>query len=98
MFGIFVAEHVHDIKNTRDARRKDITDKILQTVDAIADGEMTLVDTPEEVCGGMKGLPENLRAMLPGMLRDARNEQRTIAQALRDYMTESPEIGKQTDE
>ncbi len=83
MFGIRVTEHVYDVKY--DLRLK-VTERIFDTIRQIAEGDLTLVDTPEEKAAEFGDLPEWLsewlRANMPTILKAAREKERKTAQVL----------------
>lgn len=79
MFGIRVAEHVHGIKSRFE---DDTADKILETVQLIAEGHLTLVDTPAEKTLELASLPESLKETLPRLLAEARKHELPVAREL----------------
>lgn len=73
-----VAEHVHGIRtNYRDGSME----RVLETLEAIARGDLTLVDTPEESAADMQA-PEELREQLAAALRVVRTIQRQTAESI----------------
>ena len=78
-FGFSLAEYLFGIKrNFRD----DVSDRILDTLEKIASGELTLIDTPEEKIAELPGLPESLKKSIPGHLRNARAWHQEVATKL----------------
>lgn len=76
-FGVRVAEHVHGARQDSDA--------ILDALEEIAAGELTIIGTPEETAAEVPpGMPESLRRRLPEMLNESRARDRRMARAILD--------------
>ena len=73
-----VAEHVHGI---RTSYRDGSAERVRETLEAIARGDLTLVDTPEESAADMQA-PDEIRDQLAAALRVIRNIQRRTADDL----------------
>jgi hypothetical protein len=81
--GVIVAEHVHRIRRMP----KDPTeDAIFDTLKAVADGSLTLIDTPEEAVAELPEPPPqfapHLVPLFRAMMRNGRENQRIAAQAI----------------
>ncbi|MHC4317981.1 MAG: hypothetical protein ACYS1B_05500 [Planctomycetota bacterium] len=72
-FGVRLAEHYHDIPYPLD---KGQPDRFVHLLKTIAEGDFTLVDSPEEIEDQTDWHPQ-LREKLPEMLRAARTHHLT---------------------
>lgn len=81
--GIKVAEHVHKIRRTLEDK---MHDKIFETLQAIAEGELTLMNTPEEEIAGLPepspNIKDALEQHLREMIRIGRQNERIVAEIL----------------
>jgi hypothetical protein len=85
-FGVRLAEHYHDIPYPLD---KEQPDRFVHLLKTIAEGDFTLVDTPEELEDQTDWHPV-LREKLPDMLRAARTHHRRIAGELLEVLVNLP--------
>jgi hypothetical protein len=85
-FGVRLAEHYHDIPAPLD---KEQPDRFVDLLKSIAEGDFTLVDTPEEAASQAEWHPL-LRKRLPEMLRKARQHHRQTAGELLKVLTSLP--------
>jgi hypothetical protein len=76
-FGLAVAEHAHGIQGGAN----DSSDRVLSVVRRVAAGDLTLLDTPEEVAAGA-GVPDEAKALLRDLVRDMQLTQQTMARLL----------------
>lgn len=91
MLGIAVARHVHGIR----ARfRDDSSDRILETLEAIAHGKLTLVDTPEEIAAETRP-PDSVVQRLPEILRESRKQERQSAIGILRSITGDPSYARE---
>ena len=74
-FGLRLAEHFHNVPY---AFEEGQTDRIVRLLKSIAEGDFTLVDSPEEVEDQADWHPQ-LREHLPQMLSAARRHHRATA-------------------
>ena len=84
--GVRLAEHYHDIPDSLD---KEQPDRFVHLLRTIAEGEFTLVDTPEEIADRTDWHPA-LREKLPEMLLAARKHHRRIAGELQSVLVNLP--------
>jgi hypothetical protein len=85
-FGLRLAEHFHDVPYAFDEGQ---TDRIVGLLKSIADGDFTLVDSPEEVADQADWHPQ-LRERLPEMLSAARRHHRVTAEDLLRVLVNLP--------
>jgi len=85
-FGVRLAEHYHDIPYPLD---KGQPDRFVHLLKTIAEGDFTLVDSPEEIEDQTDWHPL-LREKLPEMLRAARKHHRRIAGELLEVLAGLP--------
>ncbi|MHC4709101.1 MAG: hypothetical protein ACYTA3_01385 [Planctomycetota bacterium] len=85
-FGLRLAEHFHDVPYAFDEGQ---TDRIVRLLKSIADGDFTLVDSPEEVADQADWHPQ-LRERLPEMLSAARRHHRMTAADLLSVLRNLP--------
>ena len=78
MLGLFVAQHVFGIER---GPLDDTMDNVIDVVEEIARGELTLVKTDAEAERELS-VPAELQDNLPKLLRGARRSQREAAEAL----------------
>lgn len=84
MFGVRVAEYVHGTTQNLDA--------IMAALKEIAAGELTIVNTPEEMIGqASPGMPEPLRQIVPGLLNEERRTDRETARRVLDSIRQGSE-------
>jgi hypothetical protein len=96
--GVMAAEHVHGISRKGNQA---LTDAIFKTLQQVANGDLTLVNAPEETIAGfpapmaelaanapemIKQLQERLAAQVPEMTRQAMRDQRQVAAELLEAM------------
>ncbi|MHC4101302.1 MAG: hypothetical protein ACYS15_09755 [Planctomycetota bacterium] len=84
--GLRLAEHYHDVPYAFD---EDQTDRIVGLLKSIAEGDFTLVDSPEEVVDQAHWHPQ-LRERLPEMLSAARRHHRKTAGELLSVLVNLP--------
>ena len=94
--GVMVSEHIH---GTNRKRNQVLTDAIFKTLQQLASGELTLLDTPEETIAGLPAPPLELVAQAPQAMRKFRAEMATrmpemIRQAMRDQREVAAELLK----
>jgi hypothetical protein len=81
--GIKVAEYVHGTSRKGDDKK---TDAIFSALRAVADGELTLLDTPEEIIASLpsppKGVKLNIGPEFYERIRQGREEQMAVAETL----------------
>src|SRR3954454_4195384 len=81
--GIKIAEHVHGIERTGD---DDSNDAIFEALQTVADGDFTLLGTPEEEFKKLPTPPAPLRAKMEQefyeVMRISRENQRNIAKLI----------------
>jgi hypothetical protein len=97
--GVMTAEYVH---GTNRKHNQVLTDAILQVLQQLAIGELTLLDTPEETIANLPKPPRELAAKapeamirfrtqlatrMPEMIRQAMRDQREVAAELLKAMT-----------
>ena len=79
-FGLKVGEHVHGIKRAGDDKSND---QICETVRAVADGNLTLLGTPEEMIASLPtpppGIELNVKSAFFEMIRVSRENERIAA-------------------
>jgi hypothetical protein len=85
-FGLRLAEHFHDVPYAFNEAQ---TDRIVSLLKSIAEGDFTLVDSPEEVEDQADWHPE-LRERLPEMLSAARRHHRKTAGDLLQVLANLP--------
>ncbi len=84
--GLRLAEHFHNVPYAFDEAQ---TDRIVRLLKSIADGDFTLVDSPEEVADQADWHPQ-LRERLPEMLSAARRHHRMTAGDLLSVLVNLP--------
>ncbi len=94
--GVMVAEHIHGTNRKRD---QVLTDAIFKTLQQLASGELTLLDTPEETIAALPAPPLELAAQAPQAMREFRTEMvarmpEMIRQAMRDQREVAAELLK----
>jgi hypothetical protein len=82
--GIRIAEHVHGICRTGDDKKHDEIFKVLK---AVANGDLTLLSTPEEIKASLPTPPAGIKvkfddAMFREMIRNGRESDKIAAQML----------------
>lgn len=83
--GVRVAEHVHGIRRTGNDKS---SDEMFETLKSVADGGLTLLNTPEEIKASLPTPPAGFKltideATFREMIRNGRELDRTVAQILR---------------
>jgi hypothetical protein len=76
LLGVAIAEHVHGIIRKRDDGK---TVSILRTLQEIADGSLTLVETPTEMMSGLPPVSPGLAKGAVKALKGARNDEKAMA-------------------
>ncbi len=93
---VMIAEHVHGASRKRN---QVLTDAILKALQQLANGELTLLDTPEETIAVLPAPPLELAAQAPQAMRRFRTEMAArmpemIRQAMRDQRKVAAELLK----
>ena len=81
--GCQVTRHIHGIE-----RRANVLEAMLQVVKDIADGQLTLVDSPEEIISALGPDEKVLADSVPDVLRTMRAEERAAAKVVWDRFVE----------
>ena len=82
--GLRVAEHVHGIGRTGDDKKHDA---IFEALKEVAKGDLTLLNTPEEIIASLPTPPAGIKlniddAMFREMIRNGRESDKVAAQML----------------
>lgn len=81
VLGIMVAEHAHGIRRTGDDGK---TDAIYETLRLVANGDLTLLNTPEELIASLPTPPGGIELKIGPefyeLLRQSRENQKRTAQ------------------
>jgi hypothetical protein len=64
--GVMTAEHIHGIRRKGN---QDLVDEIFRIVEKVANGDLTLLSTPEEIVANLPAPPPELAAKAPDEIK-----------------------------